>query len=94
MVPTHQNSRLETAGGHLCHYINTTSHIQVIRLGAVDGESFEKVVFPGQRLFFEAEGADLLEVFTGCPANESPASISSQQLTLQVERIPCHQLTC
>jgi hypothetical protein len=41
----------------LCCYSNTTAHIQNF--------FFERVVFPGQRLLFEALPTAQLEIFTG-----------------------------
>lgn len=38
----------------LCCYVNVTNQIQVARISDIPGWYFERVVFPGQRLFFEA----------------------------------------
>ena len=49
----------------LCHYVNATARIQVIKIQNPHHFYFERVIFPGQRLFFEALPTDQLEVFTG-----------------------------
>jgi hypothetical protein len=38
----------------LCSYTNVTHHLQIIRLKHNPGLHWERVVFPGQRLMFEA----------------------------------------
>ena len=49
----------------LCCYVNATSQIQVARIANVPQWYFERVVFPGQRLMFEAPCDARLEVHTG-----------------------------
>lgn len=65
----------------LCCYINATSKIQVARISNVPNWYFERVVFAGQRLVFEAVPEALLEIHTGMMAS----SILS-------DTIPCSQL--
>lgn len=65
----------------LCCYVNATSQIQVVRITNVANWYFERVVFPGQRLMFQAVADALLEIHTGMMAS----SILS-------DRIPCHKL--
>ncbi len=38
----------------LCCYVNATSRIQIARITNIANWYFERVVFPGQRLVFEA----------------------------------------
>ena len=52
----------------LCCYVNVTSKIQIARITNVPDWYFERVVFPGQRLLFEAPGSALLEIHTGLMA--------------------------
>jgi hypothetical protein len=66
----------------LCCYINATSQIQVARITNIPNWYFERVVFPGQRLVFEALPAAQLEIHTGMMAS----SIIS-------DTIPCDQLS-
>ena len=65
----------------LCCYVNATSHIQIARITNIDKWYFERVVFPGQRLVFEAMTEALLEIHTGKMAS----SILS-------DKIPCDRL--
>ncbi len=64
-----------------CCYVNSTSQIQVARITNVHNWYFERVVFPGQRLLFEAPHHGYLEIHTGMMAS----SILS-------DKIPCQQL--
>lgn len=65
----------------VCCYTNATSQIQIARITNVPNWYFERVVFPGQRLVFEAIPEALLEIHTGMMAS----SILS-------DTIPCHRL--
>ncbi|MEL6353586.1 MAG: DUF1830 domain-containing protein [Cyanobacteria bacterium J06627_28] len=65
----------------LCCYVNVTSKIQVARVTNVSDWYFERVVFPGQKLLFEAVSAAKLEIHTGMMAS----SILS-------DTIPCTRL--
>ena len=65
----------------LCCYVNTSSSIQVARITNIPNWYFERVIFPGQRLIFEALPEAILEVHTGMMAS----SILSDQ-------IPCSRL--
>lgn len=49
----------------LCSYVNTTRLIQVVRSENVTNWYFERVIFPGQRFWFEAPPEAYLEVHTG-----------------------------
>lgn len=51
------------------YYVNPTNQIQVIRITNIPNWYFEKVVFPKQRLMFEAAPEALLEVHTGIMAS-------------------------
>ncbi|AMW27457.1 DUF1830 domain-containing protein [Arthrospira platensis] len=68
-------------GRVLCCYVNATSNIQIARISNVPNWYFERVVFPGQRLVFEAIPEALLEIHTGKMAS----SILS-------DKIPCDRL--
>lgn len=65
----------------LCCYVNATAHIEVARITNVPNWYFERVVFPGQRLIFEAPIMAKLEIHTG-------TAISS----ILSETIDCQQL--
>lgn len=53
----------------LCCYVNATSHIQIVRITNIPNWYFERVVFPGQRLVFEALPEAMLEIHTGMMAS-------------------------
>lgn len=65
----------------LCCYVNATSHIQIARITNIPNWYFERVVFPGQRLVFQALSTAQLEIHTGMMAS----SILS-------DTIPCDRL--
>lgn len=65
----------------VCCYVNATSKIQVARISNISNWYFERVVFPGQHLIFEAVPTAQLEIHTGAMAS----SILS-------DMIPCVQL--
>ncbi|NJL88096.1 MAG: DUF1830 domain-containing protein [Leptolyngbyaceae cyanobacterium SM1_1_3] len=46
-----------------CYYANTSSQIQVIRIANVTDWYFERILFPGQRLMFEAPAEAQLEIY-------------------------------
>jgi hypothetical protein len=48
----------------LCYYLNASSHIQIVSSEHLASWSFERVVFPGQRLLFEAPPDAYLELYT------------------------------
>jgi hypothetical protein len=73
----------------LCCYVNATSSIQIIRITDVPGWYFERVVFPGQRLIFEAIGQAHLEVHTGMMASSILSdTIACARLAMGVEDSP------
>lgn len=62
-LPSGESSRI------LCCYVNATSHIQIARITNIPNWYFERVVFPGQRLVFEALPEAQLEIHTGMMAS-------------------------
>lgn len=65
----------------LCCYVNVTSKIQIARVTNVPDWYFERVVFPGQRLLFEAVATAMLEIHTGMMAS-----------AILSDTIPCKRL--
>ena len=65
----------------LCCYVNATSQIQIARITNIPNWYFERVVFPGQRLVFEAIRASALEIHTGMMAS-----------AILSDNIPCDRL--
>ena len=62
-------------------YLNATSSIQVARITNIANWYFERVVFPGQRLVFEAPLSANLEIHTGMMAS-----------AILSDTIPCERL--
>lgn len=71
----------DAKGQILCCYVNATSKIQIARVSNVPNWYFERVVFPGQRLVFEAFPEALLEIHTGMMAS-----------AILSDKIPCGRL--
>ena len=65
----------------LCCYVNATSHIQIARITNIPNWYFERVVFPGQRLVFEALPEAQLEIHSGMMAS-----------AILSDTIPCDRL--
>ncbi|MGI2907828.1 DUF1830 domain-containing protein [Tolypothrix sp. VBCCA 56010] len=71
----------EQSGKILCCYVNATSKIQIARISDIPSWYFERVVFPGQRLVFEAPKVAHLEIHTGMMAS-----------AILSDTIPCDRL--
>lgn len=71
----------EQSGKILCCYVNVTSKIQVARITNIPNWYFERVVFPGQRLVFEAPKEAQMEIHTGMMAS-----------AILSDTIPCDRL--
>lgn len=52
------------SGRILCYYVNSTAQIQKARIANIPNWLFERVIFPRQRLLFEALPEGLLEIQT------------------------------
>ena len=65
----------------LCFYINKTSRIQVVRISNIPSFFWEKVIFPGQRILFEAENEAKLEILQ-----------SENATCILADVIPCQRL--
>jgi len=72
---------IEQDGWVVCHYINATDRIQVVRVVNIPSWQFERVVFPGERLLFEVPPHTEFEV------QEDGESIV-------VHPIPCDRIPC
>jgi hypothetical protein len=70
-----------SSGKILCCYVNATSQIQIARITNIPNWYFERVVFPGQRLVFEAVPSALMEIHTGMMAS-----------AILSDKIPCDRL--
>ena len=77
-VPQNDNNSV------LCCYVNATNQIQIARITNIPNWYFERVVFPGQRLVFEAVPQALLEIHSGMMASAILSdTIPCQRLCLQ-----------
>jgi hypothetical protein len=65
----------------LCYWANVSNQVQVVRIGNIPTWYFERVMFPGQRLMFEAWSEAVLEIHTGAVAS-----------ALLSDKIPCYVL--
>jgi hypothetical protein len=73
----------------VCCYVNATSRIQIVRITNIPNWYFERVVFPGQRLVFEALPEALLEVHCGMMASAILSdTIPCSSLRVQEEDMP------
>uniref|UniRef100_A0A832H2L1 DUF1830 domain-containing protein n=1 Tax=Oscillatoriales cyanobacterium SpSt-402 TaxID=2282168 RepID=A0A832H2L1_9CYAN len=75
--PLPSNSRNQI----VCCYVNATNRIQIARITNIANWYFERVVFPGQRLVFEAVSDALLEIHCGMMAS-----------AILADTIPCDRL--
>ncbi|MEM6590379.1 MAG: DUF1830 domain-containing protein [Cyanobacteria bacterium P01_C01_bin.73] len=64
-----------------CYYANTSDRLQVARIADVPDWYFERVIFPGQRLMFDAPRQAHLEIF-----------IDQMDRAILTERIACGDL--
>ena len=65
----------------LCSYVNATSILQIVRITNITNCYFERVVFPGMRLLFDAPQMAKLEIYTA----DTPS-------TILADKIPCGSL--
>lgn len=73
---------LDSSSHLVCCYVNATSKIQIARISNIPNWYYERVVFPGQRLVFEAPPKSLLEIHTGMMAS-----------AILSDTIPCDRLS-
>ena len=66
----------------LCYYVNQTHQIQITRITNLSNHTFEKIVFPQQRLLFQTLPDAILEIHT----------LRGNQLIL-LNLIECHLLS-
>ena len=63
IVASAQDS-LKCPGFVSCYYMNTTNQVQIVRSTNIRAWYFERTIFPGDRLLFEAPPAAQLEIHT------------------------------
>jgi Domain of unknown function (DUF1830) len=73
----------------LCCYVNATSQMQIARITNIANWYFERVVFPGQRLVFEAIPDAMLEIHSGMMASAILSdTITCRSLQVQEDVVP------
>ncbi len=73
----------EAAERCLCHYLNFTSGLQIIRITNIPNWYFERVVFPGQQLLFEVPRSAELEIHTG----QLPSAMLTHKISCERLRV-------
>ena len=70
----------------VCHYMNATNQIQMVRIpGLTNDHHSEKMIFPSERILFEANPDATLEVYHGADIDTQPEQIPCINLRM-VER--------
>lgn len=83
MLPSLSSIKNKTQKPAICCYINTSTHVEIARITNIPNWSFERVVFPGQRLIFEAPLTARLEIHTGTAISSILSeTINCQELQL------------
>lgn len=80
-LPSNFEQRTLCARRTLCCYTNPTPHVQVARISNISNWYFERVIFPGERLLFEALADAVLEIYT-----------TASGITMLADRISCDRL--
>lgn len=65
----------------LCYYVNSTNRLQIVHIPELMNRYLKRVVFPGERLMFEALPEAHLEIYTEADTMTTPS-----------ERISCLDL--
>jgi hypothetical protein len=94
MVSAANSRPIDTSCQLLCCYINATSKLQVIRIANIPNWRFERVVFPRQRLLFEAPPGAEIEVQTSYLGEAVLLTkISSKSLEVQQHQLEPNYLS-
>ena len=64
MPPVTNSTLAQPASKILCYYFNSTNRIELIRLWDGRNYSLEQIIFPWERILFEAKPENILEVHT------------------------------
>ncbi len=70
MIQTCETSLANTVEELLCFYTNTSTEIQIIRIGNELKSKLERIVFPSEKLLFLGEPKAQLEIYTGSEGKE------------------------
>ncbi len=69
-----------------CCYVNSTHQIQIGRISNIKGWYLERIIPPGQLLFFEAPSEAKLEIYTG----EMMSAVLCDRLACQQLQVEPH----
>ncbi len=81
MIISSASSPAKTEDSILCYYVNQSTDIQVLRISSIANFYFEKVVFPSERLLFDAPHAASVEIFAH--AGSAPQVVPCSQLQVR-----------
>ncbi len=81
MISTVSSPLFDSPDLMLCYYVNSTTSIQQASISGLSHGGFKRVIFPQQRIMFEAHAHALLNVYT---------HLNSGRMALQ--QIPCSNL--
>ena len=76
----------------LCYYTNSTSKVQIIRVTKAEKLNLEKIIFPRQRVLFEATTEEQLEIHTNQAGKKRIAQIVPCQ-NLRADRLEFSRVT-
>lgn len=82
MSHTSAQANLDAHRWILCYYVNHSSQLRIARICNIVNWYYEKVMFPGDRLLFEAPVHSLLEIYS-----------SFQSTPVLIDRICCDRLS-
>ena len=78
ITDTGKSTNINSFNRILCSYTNATRNLEIIRIKNIPGLNLERVIFPRERLMFEAVPEAQLEI----QFNQTRSVV-----------VPCHQLT-
>jgi hypothetical protein len=64
----------------LCYYINHTNYIQIIRVMSGAKCHFERIVFPAERILFEASSESYVEIYSSLVSGTRLSKVNCKSL--------------
>ncbi|MEL6927210.1 MAG: DUF1830 domain-containing protein [Cyanobacteria bacterium J06600_6] len=87
MPPVTKSTLTQRASKILCYYFNSTNKMQLVRLWNGRNYGLEKIMFPQQRILFEAKPEGILEVHAKQEGKQLLESIyNCNKLRVKAER--------
>ena len=82
-ISKHEKISPESKKMVTCYYVNRSPWLEILRISNVDLWYFEKIVFPHQRLTFDAPHEGLVEIYTSESGDPALADrLSCEQLKI------------